>query len=83
MGEKKGLRKGAKGKNGGGWVQTSALPPLHHTCAGGKEVVISRKAGEAVLRGAPIYVPGVLACSSGVEAGDLVAVSVALERPGR
>lgn len=50
--------------------------------AGGKEVVISRKAGEAVLRGAPIYAPGVIACSSGVEEGDLVAVSVVLERPG-
>lgn len=24
----------------------------------GKEVVISRKAGEAVLRGAPVFVPG-------------------------
>lgn len=53
-------------------------PPL-----GGKEVIVSRKCGEAVLRGAPIYVPGVLACSPGIERGDLVAVSVVLERPGR
>jgi hypothetical protein len=43
--------------------------------------VISRKAGEAVLRGAEVFVPGVLAASAGVEAGDLVAVSLALELP--
>jgi hypothetical protein len=53
-------------------TQRSA-PPLPntrahtHTHAGGKEVVISRKTGEAVLRGAPVYAPGMLACSSGVE----------------
>lgn len=43
--------------------------------AGGKEVVVSRKAGEAVLRGAQPYVPGCVAASAGLEAGDLVAVS--------
>jgi hypothetical protein len=42
---------------------------------GGKEVVVSRKAGEAVLRGAQPYVPGCIAASAGLEAGDLVAVS--------
>lgn len=46
-------------------------------------MVVSRKAGEAILRGAQVFVPGVLACSAGVSAGDLVAVSIALERPGR
>lgn len=45
-----------------------------------KEVIVSRKCAEAVLRGAQIYVPGVLACSSHVEKGDTVAVSVALEQ---
>jgi methyltransferase NSUN6 len=45
--------------------------------------VISRKAGEAVLRGAHVYAPGVLACSAGVSKGDLVAVTVAIEQPGR
>ncbi|KAG1673418.1 hypothetical protein FOA52_002183 [Chlamydomonas sp. UWO 241] len=55
---------------------------VNYSVCGGKEVVISRKTGEAVLRGAPVYAPGLLACSSGVEAGDTVAVSVALERPG-
>eukprot|EP00798_Chlamydomonas_sp_ICE-L_P021806 gene21806-28827_t len=48
-----------------------------------KEVIISRKTGEAVLRGADIYVKGILAASSGISKGDLVAVSVALERPNR
>lgn len=38
-------------------------------------MVVSRKAGESVLRGAQPYVPGCLAASSGIEAGDLVAVS--------
>ncbi|KAI4305994.1 hypothetical protein L6164_029314 [Bauhinia variegata] len=47
-----------------------------------KEVVVSRKCAEAVLRGAQIYVPGVMACSGHVEKGDMVSVSVAVERPG-
>lgn len=46
-------------------------------------MVVDRNCGEAVLRGAPIYVPGVLACSARVAPGDIVAVSVALDRPGR
>ncbi|XP_062105721.1 rRNA (cytosine-C(5))-methyltransferase NOP2C [Humulus lupulus] len=46
-----------------------------------KEVVVSRKCAEAVLRGAQVYVPGVLACSAHVEKGDEVAVSVAIEQP--
>ncbi|XP_038981447.1 tRNA (cytosine(72)-C(5))-methyltransferase NSUN6 [Phoenix dactylifera] len=46
-----------------------------------KEVIVSRKCAEAVLRGAQVYVPGVLACSSHVEKGDMVAVSVAVEQP--
>ena len=50
---------------------------------GGKEVVVSRKAAEAVLRGAPLYAPGCLACSPGVEVGDLVAVSYVVEQAGR
>lgn len=51
--------------------------------ADGKEVVISRKAGEAVLRGADVFVPGVLACSPHMSKGDRVLVSLALEPPGR
>ncbi|KAL5571345.1 hypothetical protein UlMin_020942 [Ulmus minor] len=46
-----------------------------------KEVIVSRKCAEAVLRGAQVYVPGVLACSAHVEKGDAVAVSVAIEQP--
>ncbi|OIT00005.1 PREDICTED: putative methyltransferase NSUN6 isoform X1 [Nicotiana attenuata] len=45
-----------------------------------KEVIVSRKCAEAVLRGAQVYVPGVLACSAHVERGDAVAVSVAVEQ---
>ncbi|MCO5586447.1 hypothetical protein L7F22_040387 [Adiantum nelumboides] len=44
-----------------------------------KEVVVSRKCAEAVLRGANVFVPGVLACSGHVEQGDVVAISVAVE----
>ncbi|KAK3023749.1 LOW QUALITY PROTEIN: hypothetical protein RJ639_044458 [Escallonia herrerae] len=60
-----------------------------------KEVIVSRKCAEAVLRGAQlssinakrsfmfhVYVPGVLACSAHVEKGDVVAVSVAVEQAG-
>ncbi|XP_008466791.1 rRNA (cytosine-C(5))-methyltransferase NOP2C isoform X2 [Cucumis melo] len=47
-----------------------------------KEVIVSRKCAEAVLRGAQVYVPGVMACSAHVEKGDAVAVSVAVEQPG-
>ena len=51
-------------------------------CAGLKEVVVTRKAGEAVLRGAHVFAPGVLAVSKGLAAGEQVAVSVAREMPG-
>ncbi|KAM7497704.1 hypothetical protein LguiA_022118 [Lonicera macranthoides] len=47
-----------------------------------KEVIVSRKCAEAVLRGSQVYVPGVLACSAHVEKGDVVAVSVAVEKRG-
>ncbi len=47
-------------------------------------MVVTRKTGEAVLRGAPVYAPGVLACSSGISAGQLVMVTVAMELvPGK
>lgn len=55
---------------------------LDYTAAAGKEVVVDRKCGEAVLRGAEIFVPGVLACSSQLEVGDEVGVSVAVEPRG-
>ncbi|KAB1208008.1 putative methyltransferase NSUN6 [Morella rubra] len=47
-----------------------------------KEVIVSRKCAEAVLRGAQVYVPGVVACSAHVEKGDTIAVSAAVEQPG-
>jgi predicted ribosome-associated RNA-binding protein Tma20 len=51
--------------------------------AGGAEVVVNRLAGEAVLQGAHVFAPGLLAASSGLAAGDLVAVTVTVEQPGR
>lgn len=50
--------------------------------AGLKEVVVTRKAGEAIIRGAHVYAPGVLAMSKGVAKGDMVAVSIARELRG-
>ncbi|CAH8361298.1 unnamed protein product [Eruca vesicaria subsp. sativa] len=47
-----------------------------------KEVLVSRKCAETVLRGAQVYVPGVLACTAHVEKGDAVAFCVAMEQPG-
>ncbi|PWA84504.1 NOL1/NOP2/sun family protein [Artemisia annua] len=48
-----------------------------------KEVIVSRKCAEAVLRGAQVYIPGILACSAHVEKGEKIAVSVGIEQPGR
>jgi len=45
--------------------------------------VVDRRAGEAVLKGAELYVPGVLAVSGGVLEGDAVKIFAAVEaRPG-
>lgn len=74
---------------------TAFACPLNHACnscpclapctapAEGRQVVINRYAGEAVLRGANVYCPGLLAASAGLAEGDLVGVSVAVELPGR
>ena len=51
--------------------------------SGDREVLINRLAAEAVLKGAHMYAPGLLACSPGVAEGDLVAVAAALELPGK
>ncbi|KAG2441250.1 hypothetical protein HYH02_010093 [Chlamydomonas schloesseri] len=48
---------------------------------GMKEAVVNRFAAEAVLKGAHVYAPGLLAASPGIVEGDWVAVSAALERP--
>ncbi|KAJ7965059.1 NOL1/NOP2/sun family protein [Quillaja saponaria] len=66
------------------FVQGSGPHAIDYGYANGrppKEVIVSRKCAEAVLRGAQVYVPGVLACSAHVEEGDVVAVSVAVEQP--
>lgn len=48
-----------------------------------KQVLISRKAGEAVLRGAHVFIPGLFGCSANVSAGDTVAVMIDLGEQGR
>lgn len=66
------------------FVRGSGPHLLHYDSQPGqsvKEVIVSRKCAESVLRGAQVYIPGVLACSSHVEKGDKVAVSVAIEKP--
>ncbi|GLI66565.1 hypothetical protein VaNZ11_010453 [Volvox africanus] len=63
-------------------LQGSGPHEVSYSAAGGREVIISRKAGEAVLRGAPVFAPGVLAVSAGVARGDLVALAVGREKPG-
>ncbi|KQJ96231.1 hypothetical protein BRADI_3g21700v3 [Brachypodium distachyon] len=66
------------------FVRGSGPHVLHYNGQPGqsiKEIIVSRKCAESVLRGAQVYVPGVLACSSHVEKGDKVAVSVAIEQP--
>lgn len=55
---------------------------VDYSACGGRRLLISRKAGEAVLRGADVFAPGVLACSAGVSRGDLVAVGILVEKPG-
>ncbi|VAI90029.1 unnamed protein product [Triticum turgidum subsp. durum] len=66
------------------FVRGSGPHALHYNDQPGhsmKEIIVSRKCAESVLRGAQVYVPGVLACSAHVEKGDKVAVSVAIEQP--
>ncbi|KAI3890318.1 hypothetical protein MKX03_028873 [Papaver bracteatum] len=66
------------------FVNGSGPHDIQYSCALNKpvkEVIVSRKCAEAVLRGAQVFVPGVLACSAHVEKGDTVAVSVAVEQP--
>ncbi len=43
---------------------------------------MGRLAGEAIMRGAHLFVPGTLALSTGIARGDLVAVAVGVEVSG-
>lgn len=54
------------------WSLPSACSPAS------KEIIVNRLAGEAVLKGADVFAPGVLACSKGLVPGDLVAVTIAM-----
>ena len=42
----------------------------------GREMIVGMIAGQAMLKGAELYTPGILASTRGLQAGDLVAVSV-------
>ena len=44
------------------------------------EVIVDRVCGEAVLRGADVFVRGVVGASAGIEVGQRVCVTVDLER---
>lgn len=44
----------------------------------GREVIVGMMAGQAMLKGAELYVPGILASTKGLQAGDRVAVSIGL-----
>ncbi len=45
-------------------------------------MIVGRLAGEAIMRGAHLFVPGMLAVSAGVARGDPVAVAVGVEVAG-
>lgn len=46
-----------------------------------REIAVNRICGEAVLRGADVFVPGVMGATKSIEAGQIVAVSIAKEPP--
>lgn len=60
-------------------VPGSGPHAVDYSSTEGRELIVGRKAGESMLRGANAYAPGVLAVSSGISQGDLVAVSVGIE----
>lgn len=60
-------------------VPGSGPHEVDYSSTNGLEVIVGRKAGEAMLRGANAYAPGILACTNDIAAGDLVAVSVGVE----
>eukprot|EP00878_Enallax_costatus_P044934 GHUV01053731.1.p1 GENE.GHUV01053731.1~~GHUV01053731.1.p1 ORF type:complete len:207 (+),score=52.55 GHUV01053731.1:282-902(+) len=58
------------------------LQPDYQLC-GDREVLVNRYAGEAVLKGANVFAPGLLAATPGIAPDDLVAVSVAVGQPSQ
>mmetsp|Transcript_6013 Transcript_6013/g.6881 ORF Transcript_6013/g.6881 Transcript_6013/m.6881 type:complete len:564 (-) Transcript_6013:212-1903(-) len=41
-----------------------------------KLVLVTRACGESVLRGSNVYIPGIVTCSAGINAGDTVSICV-------
>jgi len=69
-------------RGGGAETRPSSSPALPPAPVAGV-VIANRRAAEAVLKGAELYVPGVLACSADVLANDVVEIFAAVERdPG-
>jgi len=71
--EREGSRSGEEGATRASTATTRPPPPPSAV------IIVSRVAAEAALRGAPIFAPGVLACTRGVSAGDCVEIRVAIE----
>jgi len=71
--EREGSRSGEEGATRASTATTTPPPPPSAV------IIVSRVAAEAALRGAPIFAPGVLACTRGVSAGDCVEIRVAIE----
>jgi hypothetical protein len=63
-------------------VRGSGPHALDVSLACGRELAVNRRCAEAVLRGADVYVPGVLGCTANVEEGMLVAVTAVVEPLG-
>eukprot|EP00891_Asterochloris_glomerata_P009936 jgi/Astpho2/9936/e_gw1.00152.20.1_t len=68
--------------HGGGQQDVDYAPAQGEARMPWREVAVSRKAAEGILRGAHVFVPGVVAASWDMSVGDLVAVSTILEQPG-
>lgn len=60
-------------------VHGSGPHPVDYSDTHGLEVIVGRKAGESMLRGANAFAPGILACTTEIAINDLVAVSVGVE----
>ena len=60
----------------------AASEALDLSAACGREVAVTRRTAEAVLRGAQVYAPGVCGASSGLEEGQLVVVTAVIEPLG-
>ncbi|KAL6059863.1 putative methyltransferase nsun6 [Balamuthia mandrillaris] len=59
--------------------QTKQGPNKEVKAGGNPPIVVDRKCGEAIMRGADIFAPGVLAAAAGVRHGEKVSVWIQME----